>query len=209
MFCPLAFAKAQAPEPRRVELPELAGIYRVNGTNPDGSRYQGMVALSQKHDKFALTWWIGNQVLRGTGHFLGKSLVVNWGDKHPVIYTLGNGGALDGKWSGGTATERLFPVGSAAPGEMALRPGRYRATGHNADGSSYRGTVTITKHGKVYQLFWNIGSTNYKGSGTLEGNILTVNWGSSTPVVYALAEDGSLSGLWDAGLGDETLTPEQ
>ena len=54
-----------------------------------------------------------------------------------------------------------------------------------------------------------MGNTSYRGSGTLTGNVLTVNWGSSTPVVYALAEDGSLTGLWDAGLGEETLTPEQ
>ena len=79
---------------------------------------------------------------------------------------------------------------------------------HNADGGAYEGTV-FTRRGKVYQLSWKVGSTSYKGSGTLTGNVLTVNWGSSTPVVYALAEDGSLSGLWDAGLGEETLTPEQ
>ena len=28
-------------------------------------------------------------------------------------------------------------------------------------------------------------------------------------VVYALADDGSLKGLWAAGHGEETLTPEQ
>jgi len=34
-------------------------------------------------------------------------------------------------------------------------------------------------------------------------------WGSTTPIVYALADDGSLAGLWDSGHGEETLTPEQ
>ena len=90
-----------------------------------------------------------------------------------------------------------------------MTAGSYKVEGRNADGSGYDGTVTITKHGKVYQLSWKVGNTSYRGSGTLTGNVLTVNWGSSTPVVYALAEDGSLSGLWDAGLGEETLTPEQ
>ena len=32
---------------------------------------------------------------------------------------------------------------------------------------------------------------------------------ASTPVVYALKPDGSLAGLWDAGKGEETLTPEE
>ena len=44
-------------------------------------------------------------------------------------------------------------------------------------------------------------------AGTLEGNVLTVNWGSSTPVIYALAADGSLKGLWEAGRGEEIATP--
>jgi Caspase domain len=197
------------PQQAPAEKPELAGIYRVSGTNPNGSQYQGMVALSQQNDEFTLTWWIGKQVFHGTGHFAGKMLVVNWGDKHPVIYTFGDGGALDGEWADGSATETLQPVASAAPNEVTLDAGSYKVVGRNADGSAYDGTVTITKHGKVYQLSWKVGNTSYRGSGTLTGNVLTVNWGSSTPVVYALAKDGSLSGLWDAGLGEETLTPEQ
>jgi hypothetical protein len=40
-------------------------------------------------------------------------------------------------------------------------------------------------------------------------NLLTVDWGSTTPIIYALADDGSLTGLWDSGHGEETLTPEQ
>jgi hypothetical protein len=196
----------QQPTPAAIEL---AGIYRVSGTNPNGSQYQGMVALSQQQDEFTLTWWIGKQVFHGTGHFAGKMLVVNWGDKHPVIYTFGDAGALDGEWADGSATETLLPVATAAPEEIALPQGVYKVEGRNADGTSYQGSVTIAKHGKVYQLSWKIGSTSYHGSGTLQDNLLTVNWGGSTPVVYALADDGSLTGLWDAGHGEETLTPEQ
>jgi hypothetical protein len=52
--------------------PDLAGIYRVTGTNPNGSKYRGMVALTQDKDEFDFTWWIGKQVFRGTGHFAGR-----------------------------------------------------------------------------------------------------------------------------------------
>ena len=38
-------------------------------------------------------------------------------------------------------------------------------------------------------------------NGTMDGNVLVVNWGSATPVVYALGADGSLKGLWAAGDG--------
>ena len=58
-------------------------------------------------------------------------------------------------------------------------------------------------------LTWQVGSSSYEGDGKLAGNLLTVEWGSSTPVVYALKPDGSLAGLWDAGKGEETLTPEE
>jgi hypothetical protein len=36
---------------------------------------------------------------------------------------------------------------------------------------------------------------------------LVVDWGSSTPVVYAVGDDGTLKGLWEAGRGEETLMP--
>ena len=44
----------------------------------------------------------------------------------------------------------------------------------------------------------------------LADNLLTVDLGRHrTPIVYALADDGSLTGLWESGHGEETLTPEQ
>jgi hypothetical protein len=35
-----------------------------------------------------------------------------------------------------------------------------------------------------------------------------LNDAEAMAVVYAVGEDGSLTGLWDAGRGEETLTPE-
>ena len=67
---------------------------------------------------------------------------------------------------------------------------------------------TIEKDGDDYHVSWKVGDSAYEGTGKLEDNLLTVDWGSTTPVVYALADDGSLKGLWDAGLGEETLTPD-
>jgi hypothetical protein len=199
-----------APMPQTAEASPmaLAGVYRVNGTNPNGSNYHGMLALTQDGDELRLVWWIGKQVFNGTGHFAGKMLVVNWGDKHPVIYSFGEGGALDGEWADGSATERLEPVAIAAPGDVLLSDGRYKVDGANPDGSRYSGTVKVTKQGERYRLEWQVGNTRYKGIGELAGKLLTVDWGSVTPVIYALAPDGSLKGLWDAGKGEETLTSE-
>ena len=81
--------------------------------------------------------------------------------------------------------------------------------GRSDDGKEYSGTVTIATEGEDYKLNWKVGDSEYEGDGTLDGNLLTVNWGSSTPVVYAVAEDGTLKGLWAGGHRKETLTPEQ
>jgi caspase domain-containing protein len=202
-------AETAEPEEAAPKTIDLAGVYRVEGTNPNGSKYRGMVALAQNNDQFNFTWWIGKDVFRGTGHFAGKILVVNWGDKTPVIYTFGDEGVLDGEWADGSATETLDLVANAAPGDIGLSEGSYRVDGKNEDGSGYQGNVEITEQGKGYHLTWQVGSSSYEGDGKLAGNLLTVEWGSSTPVVYALKPDGSLVGLWDAGKGEETLTPEE
>jgi len=189
--------------------PDLAGIYRVTGTNPNGSKYRGMVALTQDKDEFDFTWWIGKDVFRGNGHFAGRMLVVNWGDTKPVIYSFTKDGTLDGEWADGSGDETLEPVAAAADGPGEIAEGTYAVAGRNPDGGRYKGTVEIGKDGDDYHVSWKVGDSAYEGTGKLAGNLLTVEWGSATPVVYALADDGSLKGLWDAGLGEETLTPDE
>ena len=195
---PPSAGKEKEPEEATPKTIDLAGVYRVEGTNPNGSKYRGMVALAQDNDQFNFTWWIGKDVFRGSGHFAGKMLMVNWGDKTPVIYTFGDEGALDGEWADGSATETLELVANAAPGDIGLSEGSYRVDGKNAAGHLFF-RADDGAHG--FEL-WH-------SDGTLAGNLLTVDWGASTPVVYALKSDGSLTGLWDAGKGEETLTPEE
>jgi uncharacterized caspase-like protein len=186
----------------------LAGIYHADGRNPNKTRYHGMVAIVPEGEQVRVTWWIGKDVFSGRGHFAGRMLVVYWGDTHPVIFDLKRDNALDGEWADGKATEQLRLFAGAADGPPPALGGRYRARGRNADGSTYSGTVSIVKRRKRYHLEWRIGSSSYRGDGRLEGNVLTVNWGAATPVVYALSADGVLTGLWAAGKGEETLTPE-
>jgi hypothetical protein len=202
----------EAEEAETTQSLDLAGVYRVSGANPSGSKYHGMVAVTQNDDadddELDFTWWIGKDVFRGTGHFAGKMLVVNFGEKDPVIYTFGEEGELDGEWADGSATETLEPVAIATTGDIDLSEGTYKVEGKNSEGKAYSGTVEIEREGEGYRLSWHVAGADYEGTGKLEGNLLTVDWGDSTPVVYALADDGSLSGLFEAGNGEETLTPE-
>ncbi len=198
-------------EAEEAEAPTLTGVYRAEGTNPGGSKYTGIVALKEDGGDFKLTWWVGKDTFEGSGHYAGKMLVINWGEKDPVIYSFGDEGELDGEWADGSATETLTPVGTAASADDDVSPpeGEYRVEGKDGDGKPYEGTVEIEKTGDAYSLHWKVGGSEYDGEGTFADNMLTVNWGSTTPIVYALADDGSLTGLWDSGHGEETLTPEE
>jgi hypothetical protein len=194
--------------PARGQL-NLTGIYRVQGTNPNGSHYRGMLTLTPFGKDFLFKWWIGRQTFTGSGQFAGRMLVVNWGQTSPVVYTINRNGSLDGEWADGTATERLDLVARAAEGTVTSPAGRYRVSGRNPNGEPYLGTVSIVSRSGQYVLDWQVGSSHYRGSGTLANNVLTVDWGDSSPVIYALNTDGTLAGLWQAGAGEETLAPDR
>jgi hypothetical protein len=186
----------------------LTGVYRSEGTNPNGSRYRGIAAIASEGDRLRFTWWIGSQVYSGTGQFAGRMLVVNWGARHPVIYDFGPRGMLDGEWADGTATDRLDLFAQAGQRALAAPAGRYRVSGRNPNGSRYSGTAVIAQRGGRTEISWRVGSSSYSGSGVLDGNLLTVEWGGGRPIIYALTEDGTLRGLWSGGQGEDILTPE-
>ncbi|MBI3395315.1 MAG: hypothetical protein HY042_05735 [Spirochaetia bacterium] len=84
--------------------------------------------------------------------------------------------------------------------------GDYTADGRNPDGSRYSGSVTITSvGGDDYEFVWHIGKETFTGSGRLQGDSITVNWGQPDPVIYKVLSDGTLMGLWAKGRGTETL----
>ena len=61
-------------KPQRI----LAGVYRSDGINPNGTRYKGITAVNWAGNQVQVKWWIGKQIFTGTGEFAGKMLVVNW-----------------------------------------------------------------------------------------------------------------------------------
>ena len=174
------------------------------------TRYEGITAVNWAGNQVQVKWWIGKQIFTGVGEFAGKMLVVNWGDSHPVIYTFGKHGFLNGEWADGKANERLELFASVAPAARALSEGRYAVTGHNPNGTSYDGAVVISKRPSGdYSFDWKVGRDAYHGEGKLDGGILTVHWGADMPVVYALTGDNELKGLWSGGGGEETLSLEE
>jgi uncharacterized caspase-like protein len=88
----------------------IVGLYNVAGTNPNGTTYRGVLTLTRTDGAYMLVWKIGSSTFTGTGNFQGESLVINWGQSHPVIYSVAEDGRLIGTWNGGNATEILTPV---------------------------------------------------------------------------------------------------
>jgi hypothetical protein len=212
VFLPAPAAPVLASDnPVQPKLPRnLTGVYRADGANPDGSRYRGITAVNLNAGRIQFKWWIGKQLFNGTGEFAGKMLVVQWGQKHPVIYMPDKHGFLNGEWADGKASERLELFASAAPAARSLTEGRYSVTGRNPGGSSYDGKVAISKNPTgSYRFDWKVGATEYHGDGELEDGIVTVHWGDAEPVVYALMGDNELKGLWSNGGGEETLSLEE
>ncbi len=86
--------------------------------------------------------------------------------------------------------------------------GSYQVVGKNADGSSYWGTCVVAiKPDGDYSFAWNIGDSAFVGTGKLEGDVMTVDWGDSSPVIYQVQQDGKvLTGTWADGKATENLT---
>jgi hypothetical protein len=84
----------------------IEGVYKVTGTNPNGAGYNGTVRIARLGSQYEVTWQLGN-TYRGVGGFQGDKLVIDWGQRHPVIYTIAEDGRLHGTWDNGAASEVL------------------------------------------------------------------------------------------------------
>lgn len=88
----------------------IAGAYRVDGMNPDGSRYAGTAQVTETGTTVTVNWQIGGSSFMGAGVREGRVVTINWGQAEPVVYVVMPSGALYGTWAGGTALDRLTPL---------------------------------------------------------------------------------------------------
>ncbi|WP_020198262.1 hypothetical protein, partial [Leptospira interrogans] len=58
----------------------ISGKYKVSGTNPNGSSYNGSVTISQSNGEYLFTWTVAGQTFTGTGTLEGTTLTVDWGE---------------------------------------------------------------------------------------------------------------------------------
>src|SRR5439155_16196988 len=89
--------------------------------------------------------------------------------------------------------------------------GDYAIVGTNEDGSPYKGSLEVIKHGDVYQFRWDAGK-QYDGIGVPNGNVVAVAFtggsnGKGCGVVsYQILADGTLDGKWGYWGTDESGT---
>jgi len=118
-----AIGSIAAPAP----LPDLAGVYRCDGTNPDGKPYHGLVEIRKVRDTFRVRWTMDDGAITGVGIYSGGVLAVSYFGGAPavVVYTV-DGEKLVGEWTmggaeGATYAETLTRTGAVPP---AREPGR-------------------------------------------------------------------------------------
>ena len=101
----------------RAESLTLAAHYDATGTNGDGSKYTGDVAVKILSDTtFAIQWTIEGAAYKGFGMRRNDALAATYmigGQPGLVIYHVDPKGGLDGLWAvrgeDGNGSERLTP----------------------------------------------------------------------------------------------------
>jgi hypothetical protein len=94
---------AQAPNP------DLAGVYRCDGKNPDGSAYQGVVEISRVKETFRVRWTMDDGAITGVGIYSGGVLAVSYfGDAPAVVVYKVDGDKLVGEWTMGGAEGAVY-----------------------------------------------------------------------------------------------------
>ncbi len=187
---------------------DIAGEYTVAGTNEDGSRYKGALAVIKHGDVYQFRWNAGKQydgigvpngnvvAVAFTGGASGKGCGV-------VSYQILADGTLDGNWGYWGVNEMGTETAKRTSGSAVA--GDYNVTGKNPNGSGYKGTLAIASQAGGYRFVW---SNNTSGFGIKQGNTLSVGIGGSRCafVAYEIKSDGTLDGVWGGYGSDKTGT---
>ena len=94
-----AISSLAAPDPQ----PEIAGIYRCSGVNPDGSPYEGVAEIAKIDGTYRILWTLSDQTsVLGVGIFSGGVFAVSYFGGAPAVavYKL-DGEKLVGEWTMG------------------------------------------------------------------------------------------------------------
>ncbi len=195
---------------------DVAGTYAVSGAGADGKNYQGEVIVTKQGAVYQMSWKLGADKYDGVAVQSGNTLAAayttgtNGKGCGAVIYKINDDNSLDGKWGewgvNSAGTEKAVPAGSVSNGIGTLN-----VSGTNADGSAYKGKLTVTKGANdTYQFAWDTG-TKFIGTGVRMDRYLAAGSGAKQCgfVIYEV-KGNMLEGKWgvpgSSALGTETAT---
>jgi len=101
----------QAVASEKAAESDPAGVYECTGQNPNGSPYKGIVEIVKHNDTYLVRWTMpDNSQVVGIGILSGALLSVSYFGGTPalVVYTIGENGHLEGKWTAGGAGGKVF-----------------------------------------------------------------------------------------------------
>jgi hypothetical protein len=108
-----AIATFAAPDPQ----PDIVGVYRCSGVNPDGTQYEGVAEIAKVEGTYRILWTLSDRSsVLGVGIFSGGVFAVSYFGGAPAVavYKL-DGDKLVGEWTmggkeGSVYTETLTKV---------------------------------------------------------------------------------------------------
>jgi hypothetical protein len=108
-------------------------------------------------------------------------------------------------------------LGMLVPASAQDIGGKYTADGTNLDGSAYNGTVEVTLTSDTTCVIkWDTNGAASEGICARNGDSFAaahITGGEVGLIIYKVAEDGSMDGLWTIagkeGNGTEKLTPAE
>jgi hypothetical protein len=206
---------------------DVEGTYSINGVAPDGKAYSSKLTItlnssftgiSTRQAVYDLAWDSGS---KGAGILIKDAratsfLAASFGGPAcgAVFYSIDSGTiTLTGTWLKLGTKE----VGSEIASTTVLRStleGDYNVVGYNANGSEYKGILSITRQGmeNVWQLAWNVGQP-YNGIGiSLNKSLFAAAYGGEGcgVSVYKVNPGGGLHATWAVWgvdqVGEETAT---
>lgn len=112
---------------------DIAGVYRCDGANPDGTRYRGIVEIANDKHTYRLRWSTRARQITalGIGILHGDVLAVGYSSGEMtgvILYKIEKGPRLTGEWTvmaanGQLYSETLTKLGMEAKG-LAPAPSR-------------------------------------------------------------------------------------
>ena len=94
-----AISSLAAPDPQ----PELVGVYRCSGVNPDGTAYAGVAEIAKIDNTYRILWTLSDRTaVLGVGIYSGGVFAVSYFGGAPAVavYKL-DGENLVGEWTMG------------------------------------------------------------------------------------------------------------